>query len=75
MERQREDVRALACRLRVDLGEVFEDNDVAAFTVRKVSIAWGRALAASDSDGWRSLIVSGRFADYLRTGHREPRTS
>jgi site-specific DNA recombinase len=45
VERQRTDVHALAERLDTTLVEVFEDNDVSAFTKRKASSDWGRALA------------------------------
>jgi DNA invertase Pin-like site-specific DNA recombinase len=44
VERQRQDVAALAERLGADLVRVFEDNDVSAFTERGPETAWQAML-------------------------------
>ena len=57
VERQRADVHRLAERLGVELKEIFEDNDVSAYTARKSTSAWGRALATIERERPDYLLV------------------
>lgn len=57
VERQRADVHELAGQLGVELGQVFEDNDVSAYTARKSTSAWHRALVAIERDRPDYLLV------------------
>jgi len=57
VERQRQDVTALAADLGADLLHIFEDNDVSAWKQRKAATDWGRALLAVERDKPDYLLV------------------
>lgn len=57
VDRQRADVKSLAKRLHVELAEIFEDNDVSAYKVRKATSAWGHTLSAILRDRPDYLLV------------------
>ena len=57
IDRQIEDVRALAAELGTDLGTIFEDASLSAFSKRKPVTGWGRALTAIERDRPNFLLV------------------
>jgi site-specific DNA recombinase len=57
VERQRQDVRRLAVDLGADLGTIFEDNDLSAWSKRKSATEWGKALRAIEQDKPDYLLV------------------
>jgi site-specific DNA recombinase len=57
VERQREDVAAMAVDLDADLVAIYEDNDIGAWRARRADTQWGAVLAAVARDRPDYLLV------------------